>query len=196
LAAGLASRPGGTFVALTVSGRMTGFNTVDGTETWSLQLSGLLAPANALPATSAESLAAIVHADGRVTAVDLGLRAKVWELAVNEAMSEASHAVVGSDGVYVITRQGTVCKYPRAPASGAPAALWRKPLDGGTETPLAAGKYVYAVSTFGTIYALSLADGAERWKYRIAGTPTGMSEHNGLLYVGTKEGHVLILKTE
>jgi hypothetical protein len=30
----------------------------------------------------------------------------------------------------------------------------------------------------------------------VAGTPTGMSEHDGRLYVGTKEGRVLILKTE
>ena len=196
LATGLSARTNGTFVVLSLSGRLTSFNMVNGQENWSAELRGPLAPANRLPATPQENLVALVNKDGGVTVFDLSQREKVWELPVAQALDEVSDAAVGGDGIYVITREGVVLKYPRGKCAGKPAALWRKPLDGATEMPLCAGQNVYAVSTYNTLYALSAGDGTELWKFKVEGVPTHLVEDGKLLYVATKEGRLLILATE
>lgn len=197
LATGLAActRPG-AFLALSASGRLTRFNIVNGQEDWAMDLKSALAPTASLPATPLEDLAALVCADGRVIVVDVSRHEQVWELPVAQAMDEASHAVVAGDGTYVISRQGVVCRFRRGRQAGQPVPLWRKPLDGGTEVPLCAGRNLYVVSTFGTIYALAAGDGHELWKYRVQGVPTHLVEIGGVLYVTTKEGRMVVLNTE
>jgi outer membrane protein assembly factor BamB len=197
LATGLASRPNGTFLALSASGRLTCFNAVNGQESWSMTVKGPLAPADCLPASTSVNLAALVRADdGCVTLVDLNQHDVVWELPKAQALDEASHAAVSNDGVYVVTREGVLRKYPPDRTPVKPAPLWRKSLDNGTDVPLVVGKSIYVVSTFGTLYALSPDDGHELWKQKIEGTATQLVEHGNVLYVSTKEGRLILLSTE
>ena len=192
LATGLASRQNGIFLALSASGRLTSFRTLNGQEGLILDLQAQLAPANSLPGTPQEDLAALVLADGGVTVVDVVRREKVWELSAAQGLEAATHAAVASDGIYTLSREGVLRKFHRDKRS----ALWNRPLDSGAEAPLAIGKNVYAVSTFGTLYALAPSDGHELWKYKVEGTATFMVEHGNVLYVATKEGRLWIMATE
>ncbi|MCY3022364.1 MAG: PQQ-binding-like beta-propeller repeat protein [Planctomycetota bacterium] len=196
LATGLVSRAAGSIMALSRSGRLTSFSMTNGQENWSMVLGGTVTPSSTLPVTPGENLAALVLADGRVTVVDVSQHEKVWELPVARALDEAAHATVASDAIYVITREGSLRKYPRGKQAGRPAPLWTKALDGGTEVPLCAGKNVYAVSSFGTLYALSADDGHELWKYKVKGAVTHLVEYGRVLYVATKGGRLVVLNTE
>jgi len=192
LATGLASRQNGTFLALSASGRLSSFKTLNGQEELVLDVQAQLAPANVLPGTPQENLAALVLADGSMKVVDVSRREMVWGLSVAQGFDACTQAAITGEALYVISRDGVVRKFPR----DKPKALWNRPLDGGTEAPLAIGRNLYAVSSFGTLYALALSDGRELWQYKVKGTATHIVEQGNLLYVATREGRLLIMAAE
>gem|GEM_PF-5965429 len=197
LPAGLAPRSTSTFLTVTQSGRVMGYNSINDTETPVFDLKNPVAPFNSLPDTAAENLIPLVHVDGRVTLLDALARERLWELPVGRPQDEVTSAVADKGGVYVITGKGAVRKYSRDKTTGKPASLFpARELDGPTEIQLCLGKNLYAVTTFGTIYALSTLDGSVLWDYRTDTKATNMCEHNGKLYVATKEGRLLILNAE
>jgi outer membrane protein assembly factor BamB len=78
------------------------------------------------------------------------------------------------------------------PASG--AVRWRHPVDEEVSTfrPLIHENEVI-FGTKGTLFALSLADGSERWHCSIAGVPRGLSAAGNQLFVGTLGGTISAL---
>ena len=175
---------------------MACFSIINGQEIWSRDFKTLSGFSD-LPTDTGENLASLVLRDGRVVLVDLNSRGEsAWELPVSQPLDEATHAEVSKDGVYVVTRRGDVCKYSREKTAGKPTLLWKRALDGHCELPLHAGKYLYALSHFGTAYAIAPADGQIVWKYKVEGTPTWLSDHANLMYIATKEGKLLILSAE
>ena len=59
--------------------------------------------------------------------------------------------------------------------------MWSRPLDGGTEVPLAVGKNVYVATKSCSVYALAPDDGHELWKYTIEGTTTYLVKNGNVL---------------
>jgi len=196
LAAGLASLQSGSVLALSLSGRLTAFDLANGKETGHLDLQAPLAADNSLSCSPQEHLAALVLEKGGVIVVDAGKLERVWELPVARALDEASHATVAGEGIYVLTRDGLLRRFPRDKRTDKPPALWSRPLDGGAVAPPAVGQNVYVATQAGTLYALDPGDGHEKWKYKLKGTATHLLEHGNVLYVATKEGQLLILATE
>lgn len=193
--AGLTPRPGGSFVSLSQRGHLICFNIVNGQVAWEFDVKGPLSEYSWMPDNAQENLAALIHKDGKVTVVDLATHDKVWELPVAQPMEEAINALVGKDGIYVTLRDGTIRKFSRDRAPNRPTQIWKRPLDGYTEIPMCLGKHLFAVSHFGTVYAISLADGNEVWRYKTEKTPTQLSTSTEFLYLATKEGQLLILNS-
>ncbi|HEY3322382.1 MAG TPA: PQQ-binding-like beta-propeller repeat protein [Planctomycetota bacterium] len=197
-ATGLAPRPAGQFVFMTTRGRLGCLNIIDGRESWSVDLKAAMSPLNTLPETTRESLAALVHQDGRVTVLDLQQGARVWELAPRQPLEEAIATLVAPDSIYVATRDGVISKYSRDRNAGRPALIWKRPLDGSIEMPMFLGKNLYAVSHFGTLYAISVEDGHSYWQYPVEGAeqgraPTSVMELNDVLYIATQDGRLIIM---
>ena len=195
-AAGLVSRAPSFFLGLSVSGRMAAYNVVNGNENVIVELKKQIAGGNIIPDSTDESVAALVHADGKVTAVDLSREEKIWELPVEQALEEAFAATVRKNGVYVLTREGRVSKYSAERSSGKPPQVWQRRLDGPSEIPMAADKAIYIACSSGHLYALSMDDGREVWDYRMDGKPLYLQVYGNYLYVATTDGHLIILSTE
>jgi outer membrane protein assembly factor BamB len=111
-------------------------------------------------------------------------------------MEEVSSAAIAKDGIYVATRGGPILKYSRDKTPTKPALIWKRPLDGNTEIPLCLGKNLFAVTNFGTLYAISLQDGHELWRYKAEGIPSVLGAHGDIMYLAMKEGRLLILNAD
>ena len=193
---GAVRRKGNALLALSTQGRLASFKFVDGQEEWSLQLKGTLAETNALPEDPNEALAAVVHADGRVAVVDLEARERAWDLPVNQALDEAHSAIAHAQGVFVLSREGTLKKYARE-RQPRKMPVWQKPLDGAPALPVQAGaNAVYVVTAFNTIYAISTSSGAVLWDYRAKDKPLQLSACGDYVYVTTSGGELLVFNAE
>lgn len=200
LATGLAGRDKGVFMALTMSGRLASYNVVTGNIVQSLDLKSTLAAGNSMPDKAEENTAAIVHLDGKVTAVDLLTFTVLWDLSFNRGLDEAAYAVSGGNGVFVINKDGQIKRYARDRLNGKPNLLWTRPTGGPAAIPLHLGKYLYAAVTTGpnsgTIYAIDPADGRGIWDFRTDLHPVELYESGGHLYIATQEGRLIVMRID
>ncbi|HYF52010.1 MAG TPA: DUF4388 domain-containing protein [Planctomycetota bacterium] len=197
IVAGLAPRPGSSCVSLSLSGKLTCFNLLDGKPLWSMDLKTAVADTNLLPTSASESVAAIVHVTGAVSLVDFDQRDRLWELPVT-AGNDAVQATVDSSGVYVVTKGGVgaLKKYPRTRSRQPPKYEWSRDLDSPSISNILVGPKAVYVSTEATVYAISTKDGSELWNYRPQQRPRFIALHKGLLYLITQDGKLTILKAD
>jgi outer membrane protein assembly factor BamB len=144
---------------------------------------------------SQDSLALVVNANGSVSAVDLNRHDKIWDLPAPRANDEMLCVTADDSHFYVFTREGVIRKYLRNREMD-PTSIWQRPLDGAAELPLVLNKYLYAVTNFGTLYALAPEDGQVMWEYRPERKPTQMSVSLPYVYLTSEDGTVLILNAE
>jgi len=196
LATGLANRGKGVFAALTMSGKLVSYNVVTGDEVQSLELKAALAPGNSLPDKPEETTAAIVHLDGKITAIDLLKFEVLWDLAFGRGLDEAAYAVSGPNAVIIINKDGQIKRYAREKQNGKPNLMWTRPTGGPAVIPLHLGKYLYAAVNTGTIYAIDPADGRVMWDIRSDLHPVELYEHGGHLYIATQEGRLIVMRIE
>ncbi|MCG3179102.1 MAG: Outer membrane protein assembly factor BamB [Phycisphaerae bacterium] len=84
-----------------------------------------------------------------------------------------------------------------AAAPATPAQRWRTPLPGRLTPPVADGSGVYVGSDDHSVYALSVADGAVRWRFVTGGEVwAAPALWRGRLYVGSQDGYVYCLRAD
>ncbi len=143
--------------------------------------------------------------DGRFHAVDAARGSAVWTWAgpnrIDGCAAVATDAIVFVDGrndlVCLERRDGTLrWRFPLHDSALAAAPLAENPtFNRRTATPLVIGDTVYCGSADGGLYAVTLADGRQRWRHE-AGAPifSGVAEiEPGILACGTMDGAVILL---
>jgi hypothetical protein len=207
LATGAVSRQGHAFLALSSSGLLKCFASIDGQSKWPAAmklLNGDLEDGNSLPFAESDNLAAFVHKDGNVTAIDLKEQQVLWIREAARQNDKAKFAAVNGDSIYVVTIDGNVYLYNREAIGNKPK---QQKIRNITEDPsdvpiLATKKAIFIVlkenpsTKEHKITALSPDDLHELWFYRTEHKPSAISFHENMLYIGTEDGTLLILSTD
>lgn len=189
----------GQFAAVSRRGVISVWETSQGKKRWGLALDVEIVAAFGAPEElrgSGSAPAALITAKGTVISVDLSRGQKLWEMPAVQPHERAISACVGSKGIYVLTRDGMLRRYPRAPAMGGPKADWEKPLDDMGPTLDENGQTVYVGTNSGHLYALSADTGKELWRYKCSGRPVSVCVLGKYVYVATSDAKLVILSAE
>lgn len=177
------------------AGLLSVWETSTGKKRWSIALETELADAAGAP-ENAGAYCALLTSRGAVIAAETGRGQKLWELAAAQPQERAAAAAIGVRGFYVLTRDGNVRRYPKAPATGQPKADWEKPLDDMGPALAEFEALLFVATNTGHVYALSADTGRELWRYKCSGRPLTLKVLDKRLYVTTSDAKLVILNAE
>jgi outer membrane protein assembly factor BamB len=157
-------------------GVLSALDAASGRERWSFQIKGGV---TASP-VAANGLLYVIGA-GNLYALDAASGREQWTWGVSEAYAPA----VANGIVYLTTTPGDL--YALDASTG--QVQWksrRRYSEGFSGSPVIAGNIIYVNSAAG-VFALSSADGSERWLYGVPmpGAPTAPAVIDGTVYVGS-----------
>lgn len=138
--------------------------------------------------------------DGHLYAISLDRGTPRWSQAFKAGGAIVAQPLVVDGKVFFGALDGKV--YALDAESGGP--VWREPFDGGNwfwAGVIGDGESLYAVTVKGRVVALDPATGAMRWETNlnamVISTPVLAQKQGGMrLMVATKEGEIVILRTE
>ncbi|MCZ7647295.1 MAG: PQQ-binding-like beta-propeller repeat protein [Planctomycetota bacterium] len=188
----------GVFATVSRGGELVGWRLEDGRKAWTLSLGERLRQSG-LPGGdhpwAEETLCPFVTAAGGLIVADLRSGRKTWSYSSSDPRNRLEYAVPGPKGLYALTKNGVLRKYPRSAGGENPRPDWEKPLDDLGPPPALNGEHVFVASKSGLVYALD-GEGKQRWRFQCGGEPTHLTVAGEKLYVVTKEGQVVLLNAD
>ncbi|GMV79809.1 MAG: hypothetical protein AMXMBFR7_09930 [Planctomycetota bacterium] len=196
--AGVRQAGRGQLVTAARGGEISAWRIEDGRKVWTIDAGERLVAASPDETTGAkpgEMLGAYTTASGGLLVANFERGQKNWVLKPGDPRDRFTAVSVGPQGVYGLTRVGTLRSYPRESPAVEPRPAWEKPLADQVTPPVFDGAGVFLGTISGEVYALD-GEGKLRWRFRCGGEPAGVTVRDGKVYVVTKEGQLIVLSAE
>ncbi len=140
---------------------------------------------------------AFVTERGVTVLMDLVSGEILWKLEPGSGADWAASALVGKDGVFVLTKTGKLQHLSTRKQAGAGLKpIWEMALDDEGPAPVVNGAYVFAATRTGSVRAMHVKTGKILWRFSCDGRPDYIGCDENYLYIATDDGKMTVLSVE